>query len=152
MKLTESQKAKVIKFVKSLQSIKLNESDETSYAQKFRNWVTNLGLQIDLSGKQLDVTKNGQTILRKTTNSFFRSAHLDSFANQIAKKLGVENDFSTTSDQATEIDASALDPKLAELGQILADLCKLSKASKFKEDTTRRMVMKVVDVQLSRFL
>lgn len=74
----------------------LTEESPPSYAQKFRDWCKSKGLDVDMGKGYLDVSEDGKTILTKKTNSFFRSAHLDSFANQISKKLGIDNDFNTT--------------------------------------------------------
>lgn len=81
----------------------LVEDSPPSYAQRFRDWCKSKGLQIDMGNGYLTITQDGKDTLSKKTNSFSRSAHLDSFANQISKKLGIENDFSPTQPKTQKI-------------------------------------------------
>jgi hypothetical protein len=91
-KLTSNERKLVLEYAKKL----LEDTTSGSYAQKFRDWITKQGLEIDMQKKNINITKNGQPFLEKDTTSFFRSSHLDSIANQVAKKLGKINDFSTS--------------------------------------------------------
>ena len=113
MKLSLKERKLVLEYAKKLvDKRKLTEESKPSYAQTFRDWCISKGLKVDMGHgphgvMYLLVTKNGKDILSKKTNSFFRSDHLDSFANQISKKLGIENDF------------KAIHPKPQKIGDVI---------------------------------
>lgn len=65
-----------------------------SHTQQVKNWFASKNLTVDYSNKkQFYVYQNGELILHKKTNSFFRSAHLETIINQTCKLIGIENDF-----------------------------------------------------------
>lgn len=66
---------------------------EDSYTTKVINWFTSKGLEVDRDSKNFRVYKDGKEIFKRSTKSFFRSAHLDSFVNQVSKILNIDNDF-----------------------------------------------------------
>ncbi len=126
---------------------KLTEESKPSYAQTFRDWCISKGLKVDMGSGYLSVTKDGKDILNKKTNSFFRSAHLDSFVNQISKKLGIENDFKSTQPKPQKIGdvINRYTPKFIEYIIEMRDT--LAKTEGFSEGEIKDYLIQLVGEQ-----
>lgn len=73
----------------------INDKEQApkSYTQKVKDWIRSNGMRVDIGPKIFTVWDDNGKVLHKTTNSFFRSAHLQSFVNQICKIKNIPNDF-----------------------------------------------------------
>jgi hypothetical protein len=58
-----------------------------------KEWFESNGLEVIIKPKQFIVKKDGKVIFQRQVNSFFRSSHLESYVNQVAKLLNIPNDF-----------------------------------------------------------
>lgn len=71
----------------------MNEESKPPFTDVVRSWFRLKGLRAEISKDSIEVyDKRNNLIFSKQSNSFFRSSHLESFANQVAKKMGFTND------------------------------------------------------------
>lgn len=76
-----------------LRDIMKENLNTPSFTQVVRDWFKSKGYDLNMSKNLFQVyDKSGEMIFERKTNSFFRSAHLESFANQVAKQEGFRND------------------------------------------------------------
>lgn len=67
---------------------------QISFVQSVRNWCESKSIDVEIGSKSFQASKDGQVILSKfAKNSWFRSSAIQSFVNQLCKKLEIVNDF-----------------------------------------------------------